>query len=114
MTNQYFIYIKAHGYNCCDVEKLKEIDRDKIVEFKELIHSILNYPDKYNFTFNTELVRANTKSGWESEYKVYKMYPHISRKTIDKFMSYVAIGDIDTINEIKILTTTEININDIK
>lgn len=116
MQDKYFIYTKAHGYNCCDVERLKEISRDKIVEFKELIHSISNYPDKYNFTFNTELVRANTKSGWESEYKVYKMYPHISRKTIDKFMSYVAtpLGDINTIEEIKILTTQEIDIEDIK
>ena len=114
MTNKYFIYIKAHGYYCSDVERLKEIDRDKIVEFKELINSILNYSNKYNFTFTTELVRANTKSGWESVYKVYKMYPHISRKTIDKFMHYVPVGDIDTINEIKFLTTTEININNIK
>jgi hypothetical protein len=114
MTNKYFIYIKAHGYHCCDVERLKEISRDNIVEFKELIYSILNYPDKYNFTFTTELVRANTKSGWESEYKVYKMYPRIARKTIDKFMNYVPVGEIDTIEEIKILTTTEINIEDIK
>ena len=114
MTNKYFIYIKAHGYHCCDVERLREIERDKIVEFKELIHSILNYPDKYNFTFTTELVRANTKSGWESVYKVYKMYPRISRKTIDRFMYYIPPGDIDAISEIKILTTTEININDIK
>ena len=29
-------------------------------------------------------------------------------------MSYVAIGDIDTINEIKILTTQEIDIKDIQ
>lgn len=114
MQDKYFIYIRAHGYNCCDVEKLKEISRDKIVEFKELIHSILNYPNKYNFTFNTELVRANTKSGWESEYKVYKMYPHISRKIIDRFMYYIPAGDIDRIEEIKILTTREIDIKDIQ
>jgi hypothetical protein len=114
MQDKYFIYIRAHGYNCCDVEKRKEISRDKIVAFKKLLQSIVNYPNKHNFTFNTELVRTKTKSGWESEYKVYKMYPHISRKTIDKFMSYVAIGDIDTINEINILTTREIDINDIQ
>jgi hypothetical protein len=114
MTNKYFIYIKAHGYHCCDVERLMTIDRDKIVEFKELIHSILNYPNKYNFTFTTELVKTNDSLKWKSEYKVYKMYPNISRKTIDRFMYYIPAGDIDTINEIKILTTREININDIK
>lgn len=31
MTNKYFIYIKAHGYNCGDVERLREIDYDKIM-----------------------------------------------------------------------------------
>lgn len=114
MTNKYFIYIKAHGYNCGDVERLREIDYDKIMEFKKLILSILNYSDKYNFTFKTDLVRANTKLGWVTEYKVYKMYPNISIKTIDKFMNYVPALDIDRIEEIKILTTREININDIK
>lgn len=114
MQDKYFIYIRAHGYHCCDVERLKQIDRDKIVEFKELINSILNYPNKYNFTFTTELVKTNDSLKWKSEYKAYKMYPHISRKTIDRFMYYIPAGDIDTIEEIKILTTQEIDIKDIQ
>ena len=38
----------------------------------------------------------------------------INNITIDRFMYYIPPGDIDAISEIKILTTTEININDIK
>jgi hypothetical protein len=56
----------------------------------------------------------NLKSGWKSEYVVYKMYPNISKRIINKFMKYVPTLDINHIEEIKILTTTEIDIEDIK
>jgi hypothetical protein len=114
MYYQYFIYIKASGYNCGSVEKLSKITIEQINEYIELINLIKKYKE-YNFTFRTELVKnENLKSGWESEYVVYKMYPNISKKTINKFMKYVPAQDIDHIEEIKILTTTEINIEDIK
>ena len=114
MINQYFIYIKASGYNCGEVEKLSKISIDQIKEFTELINEIKRYKE-YNFTFRTELVRNNNlKMGWETEYVVYKMYPNISKRIIGKFMKYVPGHDVVHIEEIKILTTTEININNIK
>lgn len=114
MKNQYFIYIKASGYNCGNVEKLSKISVEQVKEFTELINAIKQHKE-YNFTFRTELVRDNnSKMGWETEYLVYKMYPNISKKIISKFMKYVPGNDVDHIEEIKILTTTEINIEDIK
>lgn len=114
MKPQYFIYVKASGYNCGDVEKLSKISIEQIKEFTEFINAIKKYKE-YNFTFRTELVRNNnSKTGWETEYLVYKMYPNISKRIINKFMKYIPTHDVDHIEEIKILTTTEINIEDIK
>lgn len=97
MKNQYFIYVKASGYNCGDVEKLSKISVEQIKEFTELINAIKKYKE-CNFTFRTELVRNNnSKMGWETEYIVYKMYPNISKRTIGKFMKYVPGHDVNRI-----------------
>ena len=42
---------------------------------------LFSYVVLLGFVLNTELVKTNDSLKWRSEYKVYKMYPNISRKT---------------------------------
>lgn len=114
MNNIYHIYIETSSYIDGGGFKLSKISIDDINEIYELINLVTNYSDKYNWTWNTELVKDSSKlSGWNSEYIVYKMYNNIPKKTIKKFMNYLPSKAIDRIDSIKIYKLDEINIEDI-
>lgn len=114
MNNIYYIYIETSSYVDGNGFKLSKISIDDINEIYKLIKLVTNYSDKYNWTWNTELVKDSSKpSGWKSEYIVYKMYNNIPEKTINKFMKYLPSKAIDRIDSIKIYKLDEINIEDI-
>lgn len=114
MNNIYHIYIETSSYNDGHGSKLSKISIDDVNEIYELIKLVTNYSDKYNWTWNTELVKDSSKpSGWKSECIVYKMYNNIPKKTINKFMKYLPSKVIDRIDSIKIYKLDEINIEDI-
>lgn len=114
MKDIYHINIETSSYNDGNGSKLSKFTIDDFNEIYELLKCIANYPDKYNWTWNTELVKDSSKpSGWKSEYIVYKMYNNIPEKTINKFMKYLPSKAIDRIESFRVYKLQEINIEDI-
>ena len=114
MNNIYHIYIETSSHNDGHGSKLSKISIDDVNEIYELLKSIVNYPNIYNWTWKSEFINDSSKpSGWKEEYIVYKMYNNIPKKTINKFMNYLPSKAIDRIDSIKIYKLDEINIEDI-
>ena len=113
--NKYQIVIKGDDGT---TEKVKStsITYEILSKIKPLLQAIVEYrkTNKYNWSNDTELVRDNTsKSGWKDELKVYKMYPQIDKKLINKARKYIPHGILYRIYEITIFKVEEININNI-
>lgn len=115
MKDIYYINIETSSYNDGYGSKLSKITIDDFNEIYELLKCIDNYPEKYNWTWNTELVKDSSKpSGWNDEYIVYRMYNNIPKKIINKFMKYLPNKAIDRIDSFRVYKLEEINIEDIK
>lgn len=114
MKDIYHINIETSSYNDGSGSKLSKITIDDFNEIYELLKCIVNYSDKHNWTWGTELVKdSSSPSGWKSKYIVYKMYNNISEKTIKKFMKYLPNKTIDRIESFEVYKLEEINIEDI-
>ena len=114
MKDIYHINIETSSYNDGNGSKLSKISIEDFNEIYELLKCIDNYPNKYNWSCNTELVKdSSSRTGWKIEYIVYKMYNNIPKKTIKKFMKYLPNKEIDRIESFKVYKLEEVNIEDI-
>jgi hypothetical protein len=114
MNNIYHIYIETSSYTDGNGSKLSKISIEDFNEIYELLKSIANYSNIYNWTWKTELVKDSSKpSGWRDEYIVYEMYNNIPKETIKKFMKYLPSKTIDRIESFRVYKLEEINIEDI-
>jgi hypothetical protein len=98
----------------CEKCKSTSITIEELQDFKPLIKEILSMKKhvKYNWSNETELVRDDTsKKGWKDQLKIYREYPNINTKKIDKFLKYVPQGRLYRIYEIDIYKVEKIDID---